>query len=95
MNFCEINDILREMEQTIRSNKYNRKCLSFDETLQQFFASCSPSPKLTNDLPDDILRFLVWKDSFGKTTVHSVDCPFIGEHGLQIAVVLLDYRLER
>ena len=83
MNFGEIDERLRKMEQTIRSRKYNRKCLSFEETLLQFFASCPHSPTLTNALPGDIRRFLVWKDSFGKSTVHSVDCPFIGEHGTQ------------
>lgn len=80
MNFGEIDDRLRAMEQTIRSRKYTRKCSSFEETLLQFFASCPHSPTLTNALPDDIC-FLVWKDSFGKTTFQSIDCPFIGEHG--------------
>jgi hypothetical protein len=31
--------------------------------------------------PDDIRRFLVWKDCNGKTTIRDIQCPFLGQKG--------------
>ena len=31
--------------------------------------------------PDDIRRFLIWKDNQGKTKVHQADCQFVGDNG--------------
>lgn len=32
--------------------------------------------------PKDICRFLVWNDKFGKTQIHGMSCPHIGEFGI-------------
>lgn len=32
--------------------------------------------------PQDVCRFLVWSDQFGKTQVHAVSCPFLGRMGV-------------
>ncbi|KAJ8300322.1 LOW QUALITY PROTEIN: hypothetical protein KUTeg_021841 [Tegillarca granosa] len=46
------------------------------------FLEESGCPSLTSCTPDDVRRFLVWKDSCGKTVVHDVQCPFLGLQGL-------------
>lgn len=46
------------------------------------FLEESGCPSLTSCTPDDVRRFLVWTDSFGKTVVHDVQCPFLGLQGL-------------
>ncbi|XP_065932254.1 uncharacterized protein [Magallana gigas] len=38
--------------------------------------------ELTSCTPDDIRRFLVWKDQCGKSQVHKIDCRFLGNKGL-------------
>lgn len=38
--------------------------------------------ELTSCTPDDIRRFLVWKDQCGKSQVHKIDCRFLGNNGL-------------
>ena len=35
-------------------------------------------------MPDDIRRFLIWKDSQGKTKVHRADCQFVGDNGITV-----------
>ena len=32
---------------------------------------------LTVCTPDDVRRFLVWKDCNGKTTIHDIQCPLL------------------
>lgn len=32
--------------------------------------------------PNDICRFLVWNDKFGKTQIYGMSCPHIGEFGI-------------
>ena len=81
VNVVAIEDRLRDMEQKVRSTKYDRKCSSLDMTFTQFLASCSHSPNLSIALSDDIrLFFLIWKDTCGKTKVHYIDCQFIWDY---------------
>jgi len=44
------------------------------------FLSSLPVPKaLPSASPSDIKKFLVWKDNSGKTVVHLLDCPGLGQ----------------
>ena len=62
------------------SDKQKRQC-SVRNVLEQFFSKISYSPSLASCDPADVLKFLVWKDSCGKTKVHSVNCSFLGQKG--------------
>ena len=45
------------------------------------FLSSLPTPKSPiSASPKDVIRFLVWKDSKGKTKVHAPSCPNFGSH---------------
>ena len=68
---------------------YSRKCASLEETFKLFLASCPHSPTLMTALPDDVRRFLIWKDNQGKTKVHRTECQFLGEYGVTPCSCLL------
>ena len=49
--------------------------------LLQFLESL-PSPNtLLSTSPKDIVRYLVWKDSKGRTQVHKDGCHYLGQQG--------------
>lgn len=83
VDFVAIDDRLREVDQKLQSTKYSTKCSSLAKTFTTFLASCPNSPDVYNATPEDVRRFLVWKDSFGKTQVHSIECRFVGAYGIQ------------
>jgi hypothetical protein len=43
-----------------------------------FLAQCSPPSTAQLATPQHILQFLVWRDTFGKTVVHTFGCPLWG-----------------
>ena len=63
-----------------KSNKaYERQKSALQSQLEAFLSSL-PVPKcLASASPCDIRRFLVWKDSSGRTVVHQLSCPSLGQ----------------
>lgn len=50
--------------------------------MRLFLSQLPHSPDFTVMTPQDVCRFLVWSDQFGKTQVHAVSCPFLGRMGV-------------
>lgn len=65
--------------QTARDKKpYEKQTSHLQRELESFLASL-PSPKsLLSATPGDVVRFLIWRDRFGKTTIHVDHCPHFG-----------------
>lgn len=53
-----------------------------ERRLRLFLSQLPHSPDFTVMTPQDVCRFLVWSDQFGKTQVHAVSCPFSGRMGV-------------
>lgn len=51
---------------------------SLNDVFLQFIHKSGHSD-LLECTPNDVRRFLVWKDYFGKTTVHNSKCEFLGQ----------------
>ena len=75
----DIEDRISELKK-IRSNKpYEKQKSSIHRELVRFLASL-PTPKsLSSASPGDIQKFLVWKDKSGRTKVHQMSCPQVGQ----------------
>ena len=67
--------------QSARAAKpYERQKCNLQLQLESFLSSL-PTPKsLISASPKDVIRFLVWKDSKGKTKIHIPSCPNFGSH---------------
>ncbi len=74
---------LAELRNKTLSTAYEKQKLSLETELKDFLASL-PAPKtLFTATPLDICRFLVSKDTGGKTQVHLSSCPHLGLHGVK------------
>ena len=63
-----------------KSNKsYERQKSSLHKELVNFLSSLPVLKALPSASPSDIKKFLVWKDNSGKTVVHLLDCPGLGQ----------------
>ena len=67
--------------QSVRAAKpYENQKSSLRFALESFLSSL-PTPKSPiSASPKDVIRFLVWKDSKGKTKIHAPSCPNFGSH---------------
>ena len=61
-----------------RSSPYQKQKSALEVEFMDFLALTSQRDMCTA-VPDDVVDFLIWKDSFGKTVVHCDTCPFLGE----------------
>ncbi|KAK3745533.1 hypothetical protein QZH41_002902 [Actinostola sp. cb2023] len=77
-----INARLAQLRSASHSTPYERQKSSLQGDLESFLATL-PLPKdLPSASPDDVCRFLIWKDRSGKTQVHVLGCPQLGKKGL-------------
>lgn len=56
--------------------------IRFGKSSKNLLASLPGTPKLQNVLPQDVIRFLAWKDNSGKTQLHTVSCSYLGQKGI-------------
>ena len=67
--------------QSVRAAKpYEKQKCSLYLELESFLSSLPTSKSPISASPKDVIRFLVWKDSKGKTKVHEPSCPNFGAH---------------
>ena len=65
-----------------QATRYTRQKNSLQKELENFLAALPGSPTLTTVTPRDLCRFLVFKDTHGKTQVHQHTCGFLGQRGV-------------
>ena len=57
------------------SKPYQRQKCSLQKQLESYLWSLPGQKSLAMASPEDVLRFLVWRDKFGKTLSHLPACP--------------------
>lgn len=62
-------------------SKYDKQKSQLEKLLIQFLASLPASKDLYSATPSDVVSFLIWKDSKGKTQIHNSNCPNVGLRG--------------
>ena len=77
-----IDDRLRQLTVFDQTTSYSKQKDSLQRELETFLASLPGSPTLATVTPRDLCRFLVYKDSHGKTQVHVNGCQFLGMRGI-------------
>ena len=58
-----------------QSKPYEKQKSSLEVEFQSFLRSTT-SRDVCTATSDDVVNFLIWKDNFGKTTIHEDSCPF-------------------
>lgn len=70
---------LDNLRQQNSNKSYERQKSALHKLLSSFLSSLPVAKSLASASPPDILKFLVWKDKFGKTVVHDSACPELGQ----------------
>lgn len=77
-----IDERLLSLEQNAASSPYSKQKTSLRRELEAFLSALPGRKTLFSAIPQDICRFLVWKDKDAKTQVHVHGCPFLGRRGV-------------
>ncbi|XP_028418834.1 uncharacterized protein LOC114544373 [Dendronephthya gigantea] len=78
IDFPSINARLSLLHATRNEKPYQKQKSQLQTQFEAFMASL-PSPKsILSATPEDIIRFLIWRDQFGKTVIHHRICPHFG-----------------
>lgn len=79
MNLAEIDRRLESLRHEAASSAYSKQKNSLKAELQDFLFSLPDERDIFSATPQDVLRFLVFKDAKGKTKVHLHGCPDVGK----------------
>ena len=71
------------MDEQLWEKAYNKKKVAVIHEFKQFLLQIKPEMSLLTVGPEDLVRFLVWKDRTGKTQIHKVSCQFLGNKSIQ------------
>ena len=74
---------LQQLELSLGSSAYEQQKSHLEQALVRFLSLLCPPKDMMSATPQDITRFLVFKDQGGKTQVHVMNCVYIGESGRQ------------
>lgn len=70
------------MKSREEESKQTKRRKSLEVRFKKFLLALPNTPTIMSVTPKDICRFLVWNDKFGKTQIHGMSCPHIGEFGI-------------
>ena len=66
---------MESLEKFHSEKPYQRQKSSLQKQLESFLWSLPEHKSLKTATPNDVISFLIWRDKFGKTVVHSANCP--------------------
>ena len=64
------------------AKSYSKQKSSLQKEVERFLSSLLEPRDMNSASPQDLCRFLVWKDRKGKIQVHDANCPFLGQKGV-------------
>ena len=71
MNHTRISRRFQEFSGTLRAKPYQRQRSALEQQFSDFLVSLSPPKCISSCTSDDVIKFLISKDSSGRTVVHS------------------------
>jgi len=84
---------LAELRLAASAAPYEKQKSALQQELETFLAALPLPKNLPSSSPDDIWKFLVWKDRLGKTQVHATGCPHLGKKGITLCGCPLSFSL--
>ena len=77
-NLSAIDDRIKFLQSNHLSTAHSKQKQSLKTEFESFLFALPGKKKLFDATPLDVCRFLVFKDSKGKTQVHKPGCPYLG-----------------
>lgn len=82
INWLSIDGRIQELANRITDSKANKRQTRLYDNFTGFLSMIPGKVTLESCTPEDIIKYLIWKDKFGKTQVHSVNCKYLGKPDL-------------
>lgn len=76
-----INDRITHLDNLLEATTYSKQKDTLKKDLCVFLLKLSPSKILSNALPGDLRKFLIFKENKGRTLLHTPHCNFRGMPG--------------
>ena len=80
---ARIKQRLKELDELLNSSKYSKQKNNLANELTSFLETLSPPKGLLTAIPEDVRKFLIFKEKDGKTQLHTQQCNFKGLAGKQ------------
>ena len=79
MDFSSIEARFREFEDTFSAKPYEKQKSSLELQLEQFLAMLSPPKSVLSCSGAELVKFLICKDSSGRTKIHALTCSRLAQ----------------
>ncbi|CAC5395697.1 unnamed protein product [Mytilus coruscus] len=80
----KINNRISQLDAVLDSASYSKQKCSLKNEKEKFFIFLDSRKNINNASPEDIRKFLIFKEKGGKTQLHVTNCPLRIKHGLQV-----------
>lgn len=80
LELMKINERLNFLDNRITDSKTFKKKHSLYTSFVNFLKKLPGDITLSSCSPNDVRKYLVWKDQSGKTIVHTLMCPYLGSN---------------
>ena len=77
----QINERIRSLDKRLDTSNYSQQKCHVKTELGEFLATLDPPKDFFTALPDDLQKYLVFKERKGRTQMHSGNCNFRGQTG--------------
>ena len=74
VDLAAIDARLQQLTQTANTSSYSKQKSSLRVEFETFLASLPNTKSIYSASPEDVSRFLIWKDRHGKRVVHVAEC---------------------
>ena len=74
VDLAAIDALLQQLTQTANTSSYSKQKSSLRVEFETFLASLPNTKSIYSATPEDVSRFLIWKDRHGKRVVHVAEC---------------------
>ena len=81
LDLAAIDDRLEALRKAKSDKPYQKQKSSRQQELERFIHSLTSPKSLISATPQDLTRFLIWKDKGGKTKIHLPQCKHFGVPG--------------
>ena len=89
VDLAAIDARLQQLTQTANTSSYSKQKSSLRVEFETFLASLPNTKSIYSATPEDVSRFLIWKDRHGKRVVHVAECVNAQQDGVPQAHALL------
>jgi hypothetical protein len=79
INMYAIQDRSRYLDNLWETSNAKKRKVGVKGNFENFLLHLPQKPTITSCTPEQLRQYLIWKDGDGRTRVHDIHCPFMGD----------------